>query len=276
MLVDLTLRSNTREWRLAPEEQDPGPELPYRIGYLLHDYELKGVWEHDYKYRMFPLRKSRPETVYTASKDQFIVMTEALQWLMYRNYAFCAFGTFYPSDEQMEILKPSWEFFLQGNRAWTNGWGLDSNQNGDQHSECIYGINAGYSPWRLDGLNSGGNIVMITGEPVRIRGALSWPIDSLDPLKRYHVEQTNILTRPDLFPVSTICRWEEEGYQVIDGRLRMTYRVNPFSHSSRPGGHWPFLNVAAGGKNYIPVERVRVLEPGEAIPNPYNPARYGE
>lgn len=248
------------------------PAEEYMIGWLKHDYELKGVWEHDYKYRAYPQRKNKPETVYTARKDQFVAMTPELDALMFANFAYCAFGTFYPNTEQKAVLRTSWEFFLQGNRAWTNGWGLASNQNEDLHSESIYGINAGRTPWRIDGLNSGGNIVRLIGDPVTIRGVLSWPIDSLHPNQSYDIEETNVTTRPDLFPVSTIARWEEVDMQLIDGKKRMTYHVPPFSHKSHPGGHWPFLNIS-DGPNYIPVSRVRILWPGELIPNPYNPPR---
>jgi hypothetical protein len=229
----------------------------------LHDYQLEGVWKHDHKYRTYPQKKARPETVTTFRKDKFVPLSPEWQWFWYRNLIFCAFGHFDETQldkKQREDMHKAWLWLVKGTEMVTNRHGYETNW------EVITGTskNVGGAYIAHDGLLSGGNIVRITGEKLRKGGQTLYPFESLDGSKPPpDINEVNVETRPDLLQRATIAHFEE----LDDG----TYRVDPFPQLEGYNAHTVILNISTK-QNYVPANRIEFLNHYE-IPNPYNPPR---
>ena len=231
--------------------------------FCLHDYQLEGVWDHDYKHRSYPKKKAAPETVTTYRKDKFVSLTPEWQWYWYRNLIYCAFGHFDETKlnkEQTNDMHKAWLWLIKGTEMVTNRCGPET------HWEIITGKseNEGLDYICHDGLLAGGNIIKITGEITRKAGQTLCPFESLDGSKPPpDINEVNVETRPDLLHRATICHYE----QFDDG----TFRVDPFPHLEKYNAHTVILNISAG-QNYVPANRIMFLDRYET-PNPYNPER---
>lgn len=244
-----------------------GCQLPETMNgqwaFCLHDYQLEGVWEHDYKYRTFPLKKPKPETVTTYLKDKFVPLTPDWQWFWYRNLIYCAFGHFDETKlnkEQTDDMHKAWLWMTKGTEMVTNRHGPET------HWEVITGEskNKGGEYIAHDGLLAGGNIIKITGEITNKGGQRLYPFESMDGTKPPpDINDVNVKTRPDLFHRATISHFE----QFEDG----TSRVDPFPQLEKFNAHTVLLNISID-QNYVPTNRVKLLNSYE-IPNPYNPER---
>ena len=234
-----------------------------RWAFCLHDYQLEGVWDHDYKHRTHPRKKAKPETVTTFLKDNFVTLSPEWQWFWYRNLIYCAFGHFDENQlnkEQTEDMHKAWLWLTKGTEMVTNRHGPET------HWEIITGRskNKGQDYIAHDGLLAGGNVIRITGEKIRKGGQTLYPFESLDGRKPPpDINEVNVETRPDLLQRATISHFEK----LDDG----TYRVDPFPHLSKYNAHTVILNISKG-QNYVPVNRVKLLDHYER-PNPYNPPR---
>lgn len=234
-----------------------------RWAFCLHDYQLEGVWDHDYKYRSYPKKKAAPETVTTYLKDKFVALPPEWQWFWYRNLVYCAFGHFDETRlnrEQTQDMHKAWLWLVKGTEMVTNRHGPET------HWEVITGEseNVGGEYIAHDGLLAGGNIIRITGEKIRKGGQDLYPFESMDGSKLPpDINEVNVDTRPDLLQRATISHFE----QFADG----TYRVDPFPHLDKYNAHTVILNVSIG-QNYVPANRIRFLN-GYERPNPYNPER---
>ncbi len=232
-----------------------------RWAFCLHDYQLAGVWGHDYKYRSYPKKKAVPETVTTYLKDKFVPLSPEWQWFWYRNLIYCAFGHFDETKldrEQKRDMHKAWLWLVKGTEMVTNRHGPES------HWEVITGEseNVGQDYIAHDGLLAGGNIVRITGEMIRKGGQVLYPFESLDGSKPPpDINEVNVESRPDLLHRATISHFE----QFEDG----TFRVDPFPHLAKYNAHTVILNISIG-QNYVPANRVVFLD-GYQTPNPYNP-----
>jgi len=231
--------------------------------FCLHDYQLEGVWEHDYKHRSYPLKKAAPETVTTTRKEKFTVLTPEWQWFWYRNLIYCAFGHF---DEKKLDKKQTGDI----HKAWlwlTKGTEMVTNRHGPEtHWEVITGKskNEGEGYIEHDGLLAGGNIIRITGEKTRIAGEVVYPFESLDGSgPPPDINEVNVETRPDLLHRATIAHFEE----FDDG----TFRVDPFPQLEKYNAHTVILNIS-NKQNHVPANRIMFLDHYET-PNPYNPPR---
>jgi len=231
--------------------------------FCLHDYQLEGVWEHDHKYRTFPKKKAKPETVTTFLKDKFIELTPEWQWFWYRNLIYCAFGHFDETQltkKQTRDMHNAWLWLTKGTEMVTNRHGPDT------HLEVITGENKdiGWGYIAHDALLSGGNIVRITGEKLRKGGQTLYPFESLDGTRPPpDINEVNVETRPDLLQRATIAHFEE----LDDG----TFKVDPFPQLEDYNAHTVILNISIG-QNYVPANRIKFLDRYET-PNPYNPHR---
>jgi len=231
--------------------------------FCLHDYQLEGVWDHDYKHRSFPKKKAAPETVTTFLKDKFVPLTPDWQWFWYRNLIYCAFGHFDESKlnkEQKRDMHKAWLWLTIGSEMVTNRHGPET------HWEAITGEskNKGKEYIAHDGLLGGGNIIRITGEKIHKGGQTLYPFESLDGSQPPpDINEVNVETRPDLLQRATISHFE----QFDDG----TSRVDPFPHLEKYNAHTVILNISIG-QNYVPANRIMFLD-GRAAPNPYNPVR---
>jgi hypothetical protein len=132
----------------------------------LHDYQLEGVFDHDYKYRTYPKKKAVPETVTTFRKDKFVPLSPEWQWFWYRNLVYCAFGHFDETQlnkKQTEDMHKAWLWLTKGTEMVTNRHGPET------HWEVVTGQskNEGEEYIAHDGLLAGGNIIKITGEKIR-------------------------------------------------------------------------------------------------------------
>ena len=229
----------------------------------LHDYQLEGVWEHDRRYRTYPKKKARPETVTTFRKDKFVPLSPEWQWFWYRNLIYCAFGHFDETrlnKRQTEDMHDAWLWLIKGTEMVTNRHGPET------HWEVITGKSkkVGHDYIAHDGLLAGGNLIKITGEQIRRGGQTLYPFESLDGSQPPpDINEVNVETRPDLLQRATISHFEE----LADG----TYRVDPFPQLAKYKAHTVFLNISIG-QNYVPADRIMFLGRSEA-PNPYNPER---
>ena len=244
-----------------PDFQVGIPEGQWAI--CLHDYQLRGIWEHDYKYRNYPEKIAVPETVPTLSKDSFVPLTPEWQWFWYRNLIYCAFGHFDETaltEEQTQDMHKAWLWLTKGTEMVTNRHGPET------HWEIITGKSRNKDKKYIahDGLLAGGNIIRITGEKTRKGGQILYPFESLDGSKPPpDINKVNAETRPDLLHRATISHFEE----MDDG----TYKVNPFPQLSKYNAHTVIMNISKR-QNYVPVNRVLLLERYER-PNTYNPPR---
>lgn len=231
--------------------------------FCLHDYQLEGVWDHDHKYRAYPRKKAKPETVATYLKEKFVALSPEWQWFWYRNLIYCAFGHFDEtklSKEQTEDMQKAWLWLIKGTEMVTNRHGPET------HWEVITGksTNRGKDYIAHDGLLAGGNIIRITGSKIRLGGQTMYPFESMDGSKPPpDINKVNVKTRPDLLHRATISHFE----QFDDG----TSRVDPFPQLAKYNAHTIFLNISSA-QNYVPVNRVVLLD-GYETPNPYNPER---
>ena len=234
-----------------------------RWAFCLHDYQLEGVWDHDYRHRTHPKKVARPETVTTLLKDKFVPLTPEWQWYWYRNLIYCAFGHFDESrlnKEQKRDMHKTWLWLIKGTEMVTNRHGPET------HWEVITGENKNKGKEYIahDGLLSGGNIIRITGEEIRKGGQTLYPFESLDGSQPPpDINKVNVETRPDLLHRATISHFER-----LDDK---TSRVDPFPHLEKYNAHTVILNISIG-QNYVPANRIMFLD-GSAIPNPYNPER---
>lgn len=234
-----------------------------RWALCLHDYQLEGVFDHDFKYRTYPREKAVPETVTTFRKDKFVPLTPDWQWYWYRNLIYCAFGHFDETKldkKETEAMHKAWLWLTKGTEMVTNRHGPET------HREVITGENN--DPRREyiahDGLLAGGNIVKITGEKLRKGGQTLYPFESLNGKEPPpDINMVNLETRPDLFHRATISHYEE----FEDG----TFRVDPFPQLEQFNAHTVILNIS-NGQNYVPANRIQFLD-GYEVPNPYNPPR---
>lgn len=229
----------------------------------LHDYQLKGVWDHDYKYRSYPKKKAAPETVTTFRKDKFVPLSPEWQWFWYRNLIYCAFGHFDETQlnkEQIEDMYKAWLWLTKGTEMVTNRHGPET------HWEVITGQskNEGEEYIAHDGLLAGGNIIRITGEKIRKGGQTLYPFESLDGSQPPpDINEVNVETRPDLLHRATISHFE----QFADG----TFKVDPFPQLEKYNAHTVILNISTA-QNYVPANRILFLDSYQT-PNPYNPER---
>jgi hypothetical protein len=245
------------------EDEPPAKSPGERWAFCLHDYQLEGVFDNDFKYRTYPKKKAVPETVTTFRKDKFVPLTPDWQWFWYRNLIYCAFGHFDETQlnkKETEDMHIAWLWLTKGTEMVTNRHGPET------HWEVITGQtqNEGMEFIAHDGLLAGGNIIKITGEKVRKGGQVLYPFESLDGNSPPpDINEVNLVTRPDLFHRATICHYEE----FNDG----TYRVDPFPQLEKYNAHTAFLNISSD-QNYVPANRIVFLDSYET-PNPYNPPR---
>jgi hypothetical protein len=229
----------------------------------LHDYQLEGVFDHDYKYRTYPKKKAVPETVTTFRKDKFVPLSPEWQWFWYRNLIYCAFGHFDETQltkAETEDMHKAWLWLTKGTEMVTNRHGPET------HWEVITGQskNEGKEYIAHDGLLAGGNIIKVNGEKIRKGGQTLYPFESLDGSQPPpDINEVNVETRPDLFHRATICHFE----QLADG----TYKVDPFPQLEEYNAHTVLLNISTA-QNYVPANRILFLDSYET-PNPYNPER---
>lgn len=231
--------------------------------FCLHDYQLTGVWDHDYKYRTYPKKKAKPETVTTYLKERFVKLSPEWQWFWYRNLIYCAFGHFDETKlnkEQRGDMHKAWLWMTKGTEMVTNRHGPET------HWEVITGKNKNKGKEYIahDGLLAGGNILRITGSKISKAGQVMYPFESMDGSKPPPgINEENVETRPDLLQRATISHFE----QFDDG----TSRVDPFPQLEKYNAHTVFLNISIG-QNYVPADRIMFLD-GYETPNPYNPER---
>ena len=231
--------------------------------FCLHDYQLEGVWDHDHKYRTYPKKKAKPETVTTFLKDKFVELSPEWQWFWYRNLIYCAFGHFDETKlnrKQTKDMHKAWLWLIKGTEVVTNRHGPET------HWEVITGKsqNKGEGYIAHDGLLAGGNIVRVTGEKIRKGGQTLYPFESMDGSKPPpDINEVNVETRPDLLQRATISHFEK----FDDG----TSRVDPFPHLEKYNAHTVILNISIG-QNYVPANRIMFLDGCETL-NPYNPER---
>jgi len=231
--------------------------------FCLHDYQLEGVWDHDRKYRTYPKKIARPETVTTFLKNKFVALSPEWQWFWYRNLIYCAFGHFNESKlnkEQKRDMHKAWLWLIKGSEMVTNRHGPET------HWEVITGEhkNRGQDYISHDGLLAGGNIIRVTGEKIRKGGQDLYPFESMDGSKPPpDINEVNVETRPDLLHRATISHFE----QLDDG----TFKVDPFPHLEKYNAHTVILNISID-QNYVPANRIMFLN-GYATLNPYNPER---
>jgi len=250
--------------QIQPESQvETDTPAEGQWAFCLHDYQLEGVWKHDYKYRNYPKKRAVPETVTTLEKDSFVPLTPEWQWFWYRNLIYCAFGHFDETllnEEQTQDMHKAWLWLTKGTEMVTNRHGPET------HWEIITGKteNKGEKYIAHDGLLAGGNIIRITGEKTRKGGQILYPFESLDGSKPPpDINKVNAETRPDLLHRATISHYVE----LEDG----TYKVNPFPQLSKYNAHTVILNISKR-QNYVPANRIAFLD-GYEKPNPYNPPR---
>lgn len=234
-----------------------------RWAFCLHDYQLEGVWDHDFKHRSHPKKKAAPETVNTFLKDKFVPLTPDWQRFWYRNLIYCAFGHFDENKlnkKQTEDMHKAWLWLTKGTEMVTNRHGPET------HWEVITGKSKhkGEEYIAHDGLLAGGNIIRITGEKIRKGGQDLYPFESMDGSQPPpDINEVNVETRPDLLQRATISHYEE----LDDG----TFRVDPFPQLEKYNAHTVILNISRG-QNYVPANRIMFLD-GDERPNPYNPPR---
>lgn len=234
-----------------------------RWAFCLHDYQLEGVFDHDFAYRNYPRKVAVPQTVTTFRKDKFVPLTPEWQWFWYRNLIYCAFGHFDEtklSRKETEDMHKAWLWLTKGTEMATNRHGPET------HWEVITGQseNEGKEYIAHDGLLAGGNIIRVTGEKIRKGGQTLYPFESMDGSgPPPDINEVNVETRPDLLHRATICRFE----QLPDG----TFQVDPFPQLEEYNAHTVILNISTA-QNYVPANRIMFLD-GYETPNPYNPPR---
>lgn len=206
-----------------------------------HDYELpKGVW------------RAAPE-VFRLNPQHYVTMTEEVQVFMFKLL----------SDEMdkvgasLEQKKAAWRYLYDGDRAFTNGRGVE------RFKDFITPANLSSSEYPgLSTLICGGNVVM--GEPVMAKWDTEIePCLDVDTLRDYPSVLSDF--NRDNYPYWIFYATIATTTKLSNG----TYKVTRFSVPKMMGANAP-VPIMAFAPVVIPMWMLKPLPLGGSIPSPYN------
>ena len=155
----------------------------------------------------------------------------------------------------------AWKKLTRDDQAFTNYMGSDT------RADYINGTNLDKEPMGFEPIITGGNVVWLTDLYLRnIKGISCYKIHSVDTSKALPpiTEVNNKLTAWLVFSATTSKRIVEEGTHII---LREDVE-EPFWWLD--GNNVPVPLFGLESTNYIPADRVRILQNNEEIPSPYH------
>lgn len=220
------------------------------LGYVLKNYERFGVSRPTMNSNP-PRIEGLPDTC-KLFDSRLVEMTRELQ-----EFWFSFLVTSGQSAMSPPELKNAWRSLIKGDRAFTNKHGP-----GDGYNDYINGEINGGKGVMFEPIITGGNVVEIIGPITNKNGVPHWPIRVIDATKSIVKFEWQIFD-------ATISR--REGYNPNTGKWSREDIEIPFDQLG--GLPVPVCLFSLSDVNFIPADRVRVLEPDEEIPNPYNPPR---
>jgi len=255
------------EMTYVPEPSDPGPPvstgrtLPIgrKFARLKHDYEVYGVSRPTHNNNT-PKIEGLPETI-KAVFPVFVDMTKPWQNYWVDLFSLSRFNKLYKDldNSQREIINRAFRSVTAGYRAFTNRRGWD-----DGYADYINGENINSPPMQQETINTGGNIVELLSDRVRIGGKDAYKVVTLnakslppDPLEANHIKT------PWLVFKATISRREN-----YDGRKWLVEnKIIPFDQLQ--GYDVPIPFICNDMLNYIEAERIDILPMGADVPDAY-------
>lgn len=192
--------------------------------------------------------------------SQWVIMKPALQWFWFTCLKLSA-----PTWSDDDLFN-AWRQLTRGDAAFTN---LHGHNNG--YADYIRDVNVGEKAMSFEPIVTGGAILEIIGDPVRLAGMQvdHWPIAVIDA-RAAMPDPATVLRGGARWPGftfdATISR--REGYDPETGKFAREDLEIPFGMLG--GRSVPVPVWTMGDRNWIPCDRVRILQPGEAMPSPYN------
>ena len=181
---------------------------------------------------------------------------------LWDNYLFGIFKMNAPQDWTLAQIKSAYAGFLAGNRCYTNGHGPED------HRSDVLGVNLDQPYMAKETILTSGAIVMILDNAKRYKKAGEW---------YYKIAILDGNKKPPALPpngeMSPFVHWatnsRRELFREPDGTL--TGREDIVTKFPQlDGNDCPMINMGDGSFDFIPCNRVRILEAGEAWPCPYN------
>ena len=200
-----------------------------------------------------PPKYGLPATVKTFN-SKFMKLTRPWQ-----NYWFGLLKLAAPGWSEAD-LKRAWASLTKSDRCYTNGKGSDV------LADYINGNNLDKGPMMKETIFTTGAILQIL-DHAKIyakRGGLYYRVLIMDGNK-------NPPPLPSHAGLSPFVHWatvSRRELEYVDGKwVGREDIINPFPQLG--GMSVPVPNMGNGTSDYVPVERIRILQPGEEFPNPY-------
>lgn len=231
-----------------------------RIGRVKTEFEMYGV--------STPTLTSSPKAilclpdVIRLRNDERVDLTCEWQEWHYQQLLRDSAGTNYDA-------KIAFKNFWQGYRAYNNGTGWRQGL-----MDCINGINIGAKVMQYTPSISGGAVIGILEYPrvFGVAGEDCWKIITMNGKRPPpSIEKVNETMWPEVvFSCVVSCRAEPNSDYTKWGREDLS---RSFGYFGAKDVHGPLLSNGDPGMdfafNFIPCNRVVVIEPGEPIPSPY-------
>ena len=251
---------------IAPIPVPVGSRLPagIKFGRLRHDYEIYGVSRPTHNGAANHVL-ALPETI-KAAEPASVPLTKDWQLFAVNLLSLARYGLLFSSLNltQKDIIKRAFAGTYIGFRAFTNGKGWD-----DGYADYINGKNTDASPMQQETINTGGNVVELLSDILRIGGKNVYKVRTLDGTRSApDIQQINIVKTPWLIVKAT----NSQRVKVLDSQGIWTgqwieYIVEPFPQNG--GYDNPAAFIGKGDYNYIASDRVELLPDNAPLPNPY-------
>ena len=245
---------------IRPEAAAVTPPTTGRtFAYVLKNFERPGIGVSRPTYnRSAKNSAGLPDTV-KLLECRWIPMTREMQEFWFAQLVQSAGGSM-----TFKELKNAWAGLTVGWRAYTNRHGWDNG-----YADYINGVNLRKSPMGFEPIVTGGNVVeVIDSKPIKKYGKLYWKIRAIDA-KNFNItaSEVNRLTDPYIITLATnSCRRD---YDPKTKKWKREQVQEPFPQLR--GRDVPVPLFSDKPYNYIEAARVRILKPGEPIPQPYIP-----
>lgn len=248
---------------LIPKPVVTGYRLPSgrKFARLKHDFELLGVSR--------PTRNGSanhvlglPETI-KALYPVSVPLREEWQYYAADLLSLSRFKKLYKelSKDQKEVIKVAFSSTYRGFRAFTNRFGPNNG-----YADYINGTNTGSEPIKQETINTGGNVVELLGERIKLAG-----------IYVYKVRILNIANKPPdprtVEPWLTVKATNSQREKILNGKGDWTGKwiedvVHPFPQLQ--GWDVPVAWVGKGDFNYIAADRIDILPDASFVPSPYH------
>jgi hypothetical protein len=240
------------------------PHLPAgrKFGRIKHSYELYGVSRPTYN-NASKSTLGLPET-YKVVFPLFMDMTEDWQWYWVDVFSLSKYGMLYKnlSATRQEYIRTAFKSCTAGFRAFTNGTGWNNG-----YANYVNGINLDADPMKQETINTGGNVVELLSEIIRIGGKNVYKIRALDgTLPPPNPILVNSTTTPWLVFKATISK--RHSYNADTDTWAREDIVIPFGQMD--GADVPIPFMADKSENYIEAKVIEVLPDNAVVPTPYH------